>query len=84
MLRAMNHHRISPGVTAATSPGSRAVWLHAAQVLTRYGISRATLERRVKDKSFPVPVRLGGSRRWSLAELERFDARLLADRGVSP
>jgi predicted DNA-binding transcriptional regulator AlpA len=79
----MNHRSVSSSV-ATPPPSSRAVWLHTAAVLIRYGFSRATLERRVKERIFPQPVRLGTSRRWSLAELERFDARLLADREASP
>jgi predicted DNA-binding transcriptional regulator AlpA len=49
-------------------------------VLLRFTISRATLERRLRDGSIPRPVRLGALRRWSAAEVERFEQRLLADR----
>ena len=40
---------------------------HSAAALL--GISRATFWRRVKDSTFPQPVRIGGATRWRRAEL---------------
>jgi predicted DNA-binding transcriptional regulator AlpA len=73
-------------VTAAKPPKRRespavpARWVDAAAFCQRFGMSRATMERRLKAGDVPQPVRLGGRRLWSVAELERFEARLLADR----
>ena len=33
------------------------------------GISRATFWRRVKDRTFPDPIRIGGATRWRRDEL---------------
>ena len=33
------------------------------------GISRATFWRRVKDGTFPQPIRIGGITRWKRSEL---------------
>jgi predicted DNA-binding transcriptional regulator AlpA len=60
---------------------NRPAWLGAADVCGRFDISRATLERRIRDGSLPAPARIGSLRRWSAAELEKFEQRLLADRG---
>ena len=43
------------------------------------GISRATFWRRVKDGTFPQPVKIGGATRWRRAELLAAVDRLSAD-----
>jgi predicted DNA-binding transcriptional regulator AlpA len=58
-----------------------APWWNTARVLRWLGISRATLERRLRDGTVPRPVKLGGLRLWNAAELAQFERRLLADRG---
>jgi predicted DNA-binding transcriptional regulator AlpA len=68
-------------VAAAPVDGRGPAWFDTAAVLRRFGLSRATLERRVRDRSFPRPAKLGGLRRWHAGELEQFERRLLADRG---
>ena len=45
-------------------------FLSDRQVAQRYNISRVTVWRWVKSKGFPQPVRLMGSTRWKLADLE--------------
>ena len=67
-----------PDVSAAVA------WLDASTLCHRFGISRSKLERDIRAGSAPQPVKLGRVRRWSVAEVERYEARLLADRGVSP
>lgn len=59
-----------------------ASYLSASAVCARWGVSRATLYRRIRDGCFPKPVRFAGRIvRWSVRELEDFEARLNADRG---
>lgn len=67
-------------VTEVPASGGGPAWFDTAAVLRRFGLSRATLARRLKDGSFPRPAKLGGLRRFSAAELEQFERRLLADR----
>lgn len=66
---------------AAETPAARPSWLVKAEVLRRFPFSRSTLERSIRDGSFPRPVKVGRLRMWRLEELERFEQRLLADRG---
>lgn len=44
--------------------------LNARDVCATFGISRATLYRRVADGTFPHPVRFGGAVRWTLSDVE--------------
>jgi predicted DNA-binding transcriptional regulator AlpA len=67
--------------TKTHHPPSGSAWLDTRQVLEHFGGSRASLERRLADGSFPRPARLGGRRLWSAAEIQQFEQRLLADRG---
>jgi predicted DNA-binding transcriptional regulator AlpA len=55
-------------------------YLVVADLLSRWHISRPTLERGIRDGSLPKPVRLAG-RRWILAEIEAYEAAIAADRG---
>jgi predicted DNA-binding transcriptional regulator AlpA len=55
-------------------------WVTLDDVLARYGISRATLDRKIALEEFPDPVKLGGLRRWDMRELEEFEARSRAAR----
>jgi predicted DNA-binding transcriptional regulator AlpA len=47
--------------------------LHVKDVLRRYGISKATLYRRLDRHRFPKPVRFTGPL-WRLEDLERAEA----------
>jgi predicted DNA-binding transcriptional regulator AlpA len=49
-----------PDAALLLSEATAADWL---------GISRATFWRRVKDKTFPEPIRIGGATRWRRDEL---------------
>lgn len=69
---------------APSEPRAGPAWFKVAAILGRYDFSRSTLERRVRDGTFPRPAKLGGLRMWSAADLEAFDRRLLADRGHHP
>jgi excisionase family DNA binding protein len=55
------------------------LYLSAAELCARWGISRPTLERALRNGSMPLPIRLGG-RRWLLAEIEAHEAQLSAGR----
>ena len=60
-------------------------WLTGSQVDRRYGISRATRFRWLKEGYLPAPVRFGpGTARWKRSELEAFERRAAADRGERP
>lgn len=59
-----------------------AAWLDAQAFCLRFAISRSKLERDLRSGHVPRPVRLGRLRRWNLAEVERYELRLLADRGA--
>lgn len=48
---------------------SEAILLSDRQAAALFGMSRATLWRRVRDKSLPQPVRLHGLTRWRRDEL---------------
>jgi predicted DNA-binding transcriptional regulator AlpA len=50
------------GAALLLSDNAAAAWL---------GISRATFWRRVKDQTFPKPIRIGGATRWRRDELWR-------------
>ena len=52
-------------------------WVAAAAVPTRFGISRRTLERWLRDPAigFPQPIRINGRRFFSDAKLRRFKAK---------
>lgn len=53
------------------SDGESAAWA---------GVSRATFWRRVKDRTFPQPIRIGGSTRWRRDELVAAIDRITAAR----
>ena len=47
------------------------LYLKDTDIAMRYGISRATIWRWVKNNKFPRPIKLGaGSTRWRLSDLE--------------
>ena len=71
------HPRRSPGAGAANVA---AAWIDATALCRRFGISRSKLERDLRSGSVPQPVRRGRVRRWSVAEVETYEGRLLADR----
>ena len=56
-----------------------ALLLNDATAADWLGISRATFWRRVKDGTFPKPIRIGGATRWRrdelLAALDRASAK---------
>jgi predicted DNA-binding transcriptional regulator AlpA len=56
------------------------VFLAPQEVRERYRVSNAWLDRHVRDKTFPAPVKLGAAfnapRRWKLSDLKKFDAKL--------
>ena len=58
-----------PALTTPTAPAI----LRASHLLPMLGISRMTLHRRVKDGSFPRPVRIGPNAiGWKAADVERW------------
>jgi len=44
------------------------------------GLSRASLYRRVKDREFPQPIKIGSLTRWSRYEIADWIETLLRDR----
>lgn len=61
----------NPGARHLYNDGGEAIAYlmadHTAAALL--GISRATFWRRVKDGTFPAPVKIGGATRWRRADL---------------
>ena len=50
-------------------------YLAPRQVAERYGVTRDTLKRWGSNEGFPAPIIMpGGHRRWSLRDLEAFEA----------
>lgn len=47
-------------------------------VRSRYNLSKSTIYDLISKGKFPAPVHIGRSARWSIAQLERHDAALLA------
>jgi len=43
--------------------------LDRKQVQARYGWSESTLDRRIRDGSFPPPIQFGGRPMWRLGDL---------------
>lgn len=66
-----------PGVAPANEPAILLADNTAAALL---GISRATFWRRVKDGTFPAPIRIGGATRWRRDELLAALERAAAER----
>lgn len=59
---------------------SAAKYLRARDLCERFGISKSTLYKMLGEGHLPRPIRVSGVVRWPLAEIEGFEARLLADR----
>lgn len=56
-------------------------YLREPQVLARVPFSRPTLHRRVKDGTFPRPVKVGPRAvAWIEREIDDWDERLVAER----
>lgn len=54
-------------------------WLTDAECAQRFGISRPTWWRWVREGKAPRPVKLGaGTTRWALADIEEMEARARA------
>ena len=50
-------------------------FLRVGEVAERYGVSRTTIWRWVKDTDFPEPVKLANhSTRWKVAALQAWEA----------
>ena len=64
----MSTRQGNPGATGSGSPRL----IKAAEVAALVAISTRTLWRLVSVGRFPEPVRVGGSTRWRLADVERW------------
>lgn len=49
------------------------IYISAKEVLARYGISRATLDRWIKGRGFPAPRHIVGKRHFALSEVDQWD-----------
>jgi len=71
---------IAPG----DSPPLDEIFLPAAQVRSRYGVTDMTLWRWLSKKSadfqFPRPIEIFSRRYWRLSELQAFEARCVVSR----
>ena len=74
--------RESVGAPGVRSDRRAARWIGRTDLCLRLGISRATSYRLETAGFLPRPVRIGPrTTRWSIAELEAFEQRLIEDRG---
>ena len=46
--------------------------ISASEVCSMFGVSNRTLSRWLENGKFPLPVRVGGTRRWRRSELDLF------------
>jgi predicted DNA-binding transcriptional regulator AlpA len=61
------------------------VFVRSSWPMQRYGYSRTTIWRRVKNGTFPAPRYLpGGQRRWLLADLLEWERLHLGASGAKP
>lgn len=58
------------------------IYLSDKQLALRYGVSRPTIWRWVKEGDLPSPIKLGpGSTRWKLSEVEDWEKKRQAEAG---
>lgn len=51
-------------------------YLSDKSIAERYGVSRATVWRWVREGRFPAPLKIGqGCTRWKLSDLEAWEAK---------
>jgi len=50
---------------------TRREYLNLAELIAFLGISRASIYRRVADRTLPKPIKIGGNSRWSADEVRR-------------
>ena len=46
--------------------------MSASEVCSMFSVSNRTLSRWLENGKFPLPVRVGGTRRWRRSELDLF------------
>lgn len=52
------------------------MYVSAAQLANRYGVSRTTIWRWIKKRQFPKSVQLGpNTTRWLLTDVERWESQ---------
>ena len=66
--------------TASTS----SKFLNFKQVSDRIGLSRSPLYRRIREGTFPKPVKLGAMSRWVESEIDAWMAAQVNARDVPP
>lgn len=49
------------------------VFLTMSDVQDRYGVSRQTVTNWIKRENFPLPVKMGRSKRWSVVEINQWE-----------
>lgn len=59
------------------------MYLSLGQVAERYSVSGRTIKRGWSQGTFPAPIKIGGSYRWSLESLEQFEQQSRATTDVS-
>lgn len=53
----------------------KTLFLSDNSLAARYEVHRATIWRWVSIGKFPAPVKIGGSTRWKLTDIEAWEAR---------
>ena len=63
---------------------SQAKFIREPDVLARVRFSKPTLHRRVKDGTFPAPVRIGARAvAWITGEIDEWERAVIAERDAS-
>ncbi len=61
--------------SAPSTPPAAPCMLTRFQVAKRIAVSKITVSRMVKRKTFPAPVRVGSQLRWRSADVEQWERR---------
>ncbi|HMO74529.1 MAG TPA: AlpA family phage regulatory protein [Sphingopyxis sp.] len=65
----------SPAAPAATPPAPPGRFLSIGEVMRQTSYSRTTIWRRIRDGTFPRPIKLGGRMRaWAERDIEQWKA----------
>jgi len=72
----------APARPTSPVPGVPVKLLTVAEVMQRIKWHRSTIYRKVKQREFPQPVKLGTSTRWRSYEIDQFIEQLSAARGA--
>ena len=59
--------------------GQQQKYMKRSDVAKRYGVTRTTVYRWVKEGRIPEPVDIAGTPLWKISDLDRFEQELSSD-----